>query len=138
MRRGFFDSSPKKEPNVTSFCAVDRNLPKEVFNQQEIQAVPQETLSVAAFDASRLPRVFHDSSIYVKAADGIEENILLLLHGRGDKPAPYAQLARKMELPQTSALAIAGPLSVPFTNIGRAWFQVREFIAIMIVSGPDV
>lgn len=130
MKRGFFDK-PTSGPNVTSFCAVDRNLPKDVFREEKsLQGVAHAALSVAPFDASRLPRAFRDGSIYVKSADGIEENLLLMLHGRGDCPKPYAQLARKMELPQTSALAIPGPLPVPFTDNGRAWFQVRAWFAL--------
>lgn len=41
---------------------------------------------------------------YVPPADGVHENLLLLLHGLGDKPAAFAGLARQMALPQVSML----------------------------------
>jgi hypothetical protein len=37
---------------------------------------------------------------YAPAADGVDENLLLLLHGLGDRPAAFARLARQMALPQ--------------------------------------
>ncbi len=40
---------------------------------------------------------------YVPPADGIHENLLLLLHGLGDKPAAFGRMARQMALPQASA-----------------------------------
>lgn len=139
MRRGFFIAKPVQGPNITPFCAVDRNLPKEAFSNVgpavDLQAVAAPSLTAPSFDQARLPGAFRDSSVYVKSADGKEENILVLLHGRGDTPKPYAQLARKMELPQTSALAIAGPLDVPFTENGKAWFQVS---AIVGTVGSDL
>lgn len=40
---------------------------------------------------------------HVPAADGVDENLLLLLHGLGDRPAAFAALARRMALPQVAA-----------------------------------
>ena len=37
---------------------------------------------------------------YAPAPDGVEENLLLLLHGLGDRPAAFAKLAQQMALPQ--------------------------------------
>lgn len=37
---------------------------------------------------------------YVPPPDGIHENLLLLFHGLGDKPAAFARMARQMALPQ--------------------------------------
>lgn len=37
---------------------------------------------------------------YVPPADGLHENLLLLFHGLGDKPAAFARMARQMALPQ--------------------------------------
>lgn len=131
MRRGFFDK-PAQGPNLTSFCAVDRNLPKEAFKELPSQGGDLHGVPVAAprpkraFDAKLLPKAFREGSVYVPSADGVEENLLVMLHGRGDRPEPYAQLARKMALPQTSALAISGPLPVPFTENGKAWFQASR------------
>ncbi|PSC68906.1 malonate-ligase [Micractinium conductrix] len=58
---------------------------------------------------------------YMPAADGTNENLLLLFHGLGDRPAAFAALARRMALPQTAALALGGPQEVPFSEGGRSW-----------------
>ena len=48
-------------------------------------------------------------------------NMLLLLHGLGDTPAPFARLARTMALPETSALALRAPLPLPADLDGYMW-----------------
>ena len=48
-------------------------------------------------------------------------NLLLLLHGLGDSPAPFSQLARRMALPDTSALALRAPLPLPLGLDGFMW-----------------
>jgi hypothetical protein len=61
---------------------------------------------------------------YVPSPDGVDENLLLLLHGLGDRPSAFAQLARSMALPQMAALAMGGPQEVPFSEGGRSWYTV--------------
>ena len=46
-------------------------------------------------------------------------NLLVLLHGAGDAPAPYARLATKLALPDTAALALRGPFTL---GPGYNWF----------------
>jgi predicted esterase len=41
-------------------------------------------------------------------------------------PALPAALAQRMALPQTACLALSGPLPVPETDGGRAWFEVFD------------
>jgi hypothetical protein len=41
---------------------------------------------------------------YSTSADGVDENLLLLLHGLGDSHLPYAKLARTLALPQVKHL----------------------------------
>ena len=43
-----------------------------------------------------------------------------------DTPKPYAALAKRMALPQTATLALAGPIEVPESNGGRAWLQAFD------------
>jgi hypothetical protein len=43
-----------------------------------------------------------------------------------DTPKPYAALAKRMDLPQTATLALAGPIEVPESNGGRAWLQAFD------------
>ena len=53
-------------------------------------------------------------------------NILLLLHGLGDTPAPFLRFARAMALPQTAVLALSGPLPLPGGLDGKAWHESFE------------
>lgn len=55
------------------------------------------------------------------SSPGTPTNLLLLLHGLGDAPAPYATFARRIALPQTAALALRAPLPLPFGLEGGAW-----------------
>lgn len=48
-------------------------------------------------------------------------NLLLLFHGLGDAPAAFARFAASLALPQTSALAVRGPLPLPLDLPGRMW-----------------
>ena len=57
-----------------------------------------------------------------RPSDGHDDNLIVLLHGRGDSERPFASLARAMKLPCTAALALRGPREVPFTDGGREWF----------------
>ena len=50
-------------------------------------------------------------------------NLLLLLHGLGDKPAGFASFGRKMALPETTALALRAPLPLPAGLPGHAWHE---------------
>lgn len=59
------------------------------------------------------------ASIFVPSAGA--RNLLVLLHGLGDTPEPFAQLARKMALPQTAALALRAPIALPFGLAGSQW-----------------
>ena len=50
-------------------------------------------------------------------------NLLLLLHGLGDTPVPFARLAATMALPETSALALRAPRSLPAGLDGSMWHE---------------
>ncbi|GAB4818644.1 hypothetical protein N2152v2_005690 [Parachlorella kessleri] len=73
---------------------------------------------------------------YVPPCDGVHENLLVLFHGLGDNPAAFARLARQMQLPQTAALALCGPLSVPFTECGRSWYAAFDDQFELIKGAP--
>ena len=57
-------------------------------------------------------------------------NLLLLLHGLGDQPAPFASLARKLALPQTASLALRAPHPLPAaiqgSCQGTCWMESFE------------
>ena len=56
----------------------------------------------------------------------MNENLLVLLHGRGDRAAPFAQFGARLQLPQTATLALEGALEIPHCDGGRGWFHAFE------------
>ncbi|KAI9097151.1 Alpha/Beta hydrolase protein [Phlyctochytrium arcticum] len=58
--------------------------------------------------------------VYKPAADGVDENLLVLLHGLGDRPENFINFGVKMQLPQTAILALRGPSPIPFHD-GTGW-----------------
>ncbi|KAI8827095.1 Alpha/Beta hydrolase protein [Fimicolochytrium jonesii] len=58
--------------------------------------------------------------LYSSSPDGVDTNLLVLLHGLGDQPANFMQFGKKMQLPQTALLAIKGPSPIPFFE-GTGW-----------------
>lgn len=90
------------------------------------------------FDLSMLPTGLQsDLHLYGPSSDGKSTNLLILLHGLGDAPTPYYQLANQMKLPQTCCVALAGPLQIPLLDEGRAWFEAfdEEFNLIQPAKG---
>ena len=53
-----------------------------------------------------------------------------------DRAAPFAAFARKLALPQTAVLALEGPLEVPYSDGGRAWFSAFEHNGTLICPAP--
>eukprot|EP00897_Mesotaenium_endlicherianum_P011000 jgi/Mesen1/9929/ME000070S09215 len=49
----------------------------------------------------------------------------------------YAQLARQMALLQTATLALSGPLAIPETDGGRAWFKSHDENWDLILPAPS-
>jgi len=46
---------------------------------------------------------------YTPSDDGVDENLLILLHGLGDTHVPFANLGKQLKLPQTATLALRAP-----------------------------
>lgn len=63
---------------------------------------------------------------YVPPADGIHENLLLLFHGLGDKPAAFSRMARQMALPQARM-----PAALLRLTAYRAGFPICHFAALL-------
>lgn len=70
--------------------------------------------------AHELTEAGFPKSVWVEGPAG-SRNLLLLLHGLGDSAAPFASLAQKMILPETSALALQAPLPLPAGLDGHMW-----------------
>ena len=71
-------------------------------------------------------------------ADGLPRdapNLLLLLHGLGDVPAPFARFASQLRLPQTSALSLPATLPLPHGIPGRMWHESFEADGSLIADG---
>ncbi|EJD48981.1 hypothetical protein AURDEDRAFT_143856 [Auricularia subglabra TFB-10046 SS5] len=61
--------------------------------------------------------------VYNPSADGTDENLLILLHGRGDTEAPFGKLGKSLNLPQTATLALRGPQRIPWLDEdGFEWY----------------
>lgn len=71
-------------------------------------------------DPARFPSLLRVFS-YVPSPDGLNENLLILLHGLGDTHKNYESLGRTMAVPQTCCLALRAPLDLPF-ELGYGWF----------------
>lgn len=87
---------------------------------------------------SCIPPAMRAGHMLQPSADGIDYNLLILLHGLGDKPGPFARLAQQLALPQTASMALPGPLVVPETGGGRAWLTAfdDEWELIQVSWGP--
>lgn len=90
---------------------------------QSLEAFSSGGSLTAEAVAKLLPSELRSKHSFQNSHDGVNSNLLLLFHGLGDTPDKFAELARSMQLPQTAALAVGGPLEVPLSNGGRAWFE---------------
>ncbi|GAA5853730.1 hypothetical protein JCM8547_007426 [Rhodosporidiobolus lusitaniae] len=57
---------------------------------------------------------------YSPSRDGVDSNLLILLHGLGDTHQPFFQLGQSLNLPQTAVLALQAPERVPLLE-EEAW-----------------
>lgn len=61
--------------------------------------------------------------------NGVNTNLLILLHGSGDSHRPFDKLAQTMSLPQTATLSISSMvcgIELPF-GLGSSWFQELDY-----------
>jgi predicted esterase len=83
-----------------------------------------------------LPKLFSKAPFQqIPSVDGVDENLLLLFHGLGDTPAPFASLAKTLALPQTSCIALGAPHEVPLSDGGRSWFTVLDPTTFELIPG---
>ncbi|GAA5995983.1 alpha/beta hydrolase [Rhodotorula paludigena] len=50
---------------------------------------------------------------YSPSRDGVDANLVILLHGLGDTSTPFARLGQQLNLPQTAVLSLQAPERVP-------------------------
>ena len=124
MRAGFLDARPsrRKKPDPPA-APVSASFSRETSWRTR---APQATR--AFLDAACAGFWTHGHEVVSRggpetSTSAGSENLLLLLHGRGERSAaPFAALARKLNLPHTTCLSLAGPGALPFGVPGREWF----------------
>jgi predicted esterase len=120
MRAGFLDARPsgRKKPDPSS---APVSAPPDATSWRS--RAPGATR--AFLDAACAERWSHGHEVVSppEASSSPSENLLVLLHGRGERSAaPFAAFARKLNLPHTTCLSLAGPSPLPFGVPGREWF----------------
>lgn len=118
------------EHDTGSQLGRNQEAPQQQQQQQgpSISRLPWQQVNQlrSQLDLKLLPAQLVVGSRYIPSPDGINYNLLLLLHGLGDTPAAFTALAQRMALPQTACLALSGPLEVPETDGGHAWFTAFD------------
>ena len=120
MRAGFLDARPSRrkqpDPSSVSVAASPRATSWRT-------RAPQATHAFLDAACAEFWTHGHEVVFPPEASASPSENLLLLLHGRGERSAaPFAAFARKISLPHTTCLSLAGPLPLPFGVPGREWF----------------
>ena len=161
MRKGFFGAAPPKradpprEPrgDPNDGLGFDRAFEEALLAQEaRVDGATKasssgggDDLGVAlrssAVNATSLDGVltkhWPHGHVITPSADGHADNVMLMLHGRGDVPAPFAKLARRMALPRTVCVALQGPHPIPFVDDGRAWFTFMDQENFEPIDGTD-
>ncbi|KAL6781563.1 hypothetical protein ACKKBF_B08535 [Auxenochlorella protothecoides x Auxenochlorella symbiontica] len=67
---------------------------------------------------------------YMPSQDGCSQNLMLMLHGLGDSPEPYASLAQSLKIPQVQLWIIAQGerflKADKAVNLGGAWWPTAS------------
>ncbi|KAG0771630.1 hypothetical protein G6F22_016317 [Rhizopus arrhizus] len=73
---------------------------------------------------------------YNSSQDGIDHNLLILLHGLGDSKSPFTRLGQQLKLPQTATLSVQAPEIVPYMDGCYQWFPSFDmFTGDLLVPG---
>jgi len=121
IEKGSFGSEVIK----VSFLPSSGSTSKEsswVFEESVKKLEIQETNPTNCCHKKQKPEIAGWNFLYLESSDGVDENILIMLHGLGDSPNPYMQLAKNMQIPQTACLCLEAPEKLPF-DLGHAWFK---------------
>ncbi|KAH8829124.1 hypothetical protein DL96DRAFT_1463233 [Flagelloscypha sp. PMI_526] len=80
-------------------------------------------------DQAALPVPFS----YAPSDDGTDENLLILLHGLGDKQIPFFKLGSQFHLPQTAILALRAPDQIPYLDEEAfQWFESFDLLGELL------
>lgn len=97
--------------------------------------MPPREPTASDFPAHVQPLIAH---LTPPLADQTPTNILILLHGLGDTPAPFANLATSLRLPHTACLVLRGPSPLPFDLGGWHWGDDIQFDPARPDGGMDL
>ena len=118
-------SGSKSAASSSSYSSLIKLLPRDALLR------PHGSIWAWQPSALRVPPSDHmlgacgfGGSVWAPNTPRNNPNLLLLLHGLGDTPDPFAAFANKLALPQTSALSLRGPLALPLDDLpGRMWHE---------------
>ena len=119
------DAGPSGSKSAASYSSLIKLLPRDALLR------PHGSIWAWQPSALRVPPSDHmlgacgfGGSVWAPKLPRNSPNLLLLLHGLGDTPDPFAAFASKLALPQTSALSLRGPLALPLDDLpGRMWHE---------------
>ncbi|PFH53420.1 hypothetical protein AMATHDRAFT_73266 [Amanita thiersii Skay4041] len=74
---------------------------------------------------------------YIPSDDGIDENLLILLHGLGDTHIPFAKMGRQLKLPQTAVLSMRAPEQIPYLEESAfQWYTSFDHLG-QVIQHPN-
>ncbi|KAI7875729.1 Alpha/Beta hydrolase protein [Mucor mucedo] len=76
---------------------------------------------------------------YTPSQDGIDHNLLVLLHGLGDSKGPFTNLGKQLKLPQTATLSVQAPEPVPYMDGCFQWFPSFDMLTgdLLTPANPE-
>lgn len=74
---------------------------------------------------------------YRHSSDGIDNNLLIMLHGAGDTHEPYDKLAIQVALPQTATLAVSSRNVALPLDLGYTWFEEMDGIGNPLANSDE-
>ncbi|KAL2623479.1 hypothetical protein R1flu_003684 [Riccia fluitans] len=107
--------------------AIPSPPPQNVFHLREVETATDSTSTKCPPEPEMFPAQLRDFQ-YRCSPDGVDENLLILLHGRGDTHTNFVSFAEKLNLPQCAYLALSGPIRLPESVVtGRLWLRVYDY-----------
>ncbi len=99
-------------------------------------------------DTKRILGQTANSFIFRHSHDGVDENLVIFLHGAGDNHLPFDKLGQTMRLPQTATLSLSASMKMALPNsssllsksksnstfvqlpfgLGHTWFEEMDYI----------
>ncbi|KAI7907607.1 Alpha/Beta hydrolase protein [Cokeromyces recurvatus] len=74
---------------------------------------------------------------YSSSQDGVDFNLLILLHGLGDTKKPFLNLGKKLQLPQTAILSVQAPEEIPYMDGCYQWFPSFNMLTVLTSRNPE-